>query len=92
MISTVHGRNDGARLDRRVAEDVLEVERDVEEDAEHREADEQHHRVRAREGAVLEEREVEHRQPLVQLEQDEGAERRLPRSRTTARIRVDVQP
>ena len=43
MMRTVIGRNDGARLDGRVAEDVLDEERVVEEDPEHREADEQHH-------------------------------------------------
>ena len=75
MISSVQGRNDAPACDRRVAEDLLDVERDVEEDAEHREADQQHHRVRAREAAVPEQREVEHRQPLVQLEQDERDER-----------------
>ena len=69
------GQEGRACLGRRVAEHLLEVQRDVEEDAEHREPDEQHHGVRAREDAVPEEREVEHRQPLVQLEQDEPAER-----------------
>ena len=47
MISTVIGRKLAPACDRRVAEHLLHVERDVEEDAEHREADEQHHGVRA---------------------------------------------
>ena len=37
MIRIVHGRNAAPACDRRVAEDLLDVERDVEEDAEHRE-------------------------------------------------------
>ena len=75
MISIVIGRNDRARLRRRVAEDVLDVERDEEEDAEHRERDEHRHEVRARERADPEEREVEHRQPLPLLEHDERDEK-----------------
>ena len=43
MIRTVQGRNAAPACDRRVAEHLLDVERDVEEDAEHREPDEQHH-------------------------------------------------
>ena len=59
-------------LDRAVAEDALQEQRVVEEDAEHREPDEQHRGVRAGERRILEQREVEHRQALVQLEQHEG--------------------
>ncbi len=70
-----HRQEDRARLDRRVAEDVLDEERVVEEDPEHRERDEQHRDVRAGEGRVAEEREVEHRQPLPELEDDERGER-----------------
>jgi hypothetical protein len=53
-----HRQNCGAGLRRRVAEDVLDVERDEEEDAEHRERDEHRHDVRAGERADLEEREI----------------------------------
>ena len=60
-------------LDRAVAEDVLDEQRVVEEDPEHREPDEGHRRVRPAEGRVAEEREVEHREPLPRLEQ-----RRMP--------------
>ena len=87
-----HRQEGRARLGRRVAEDVLDEQRDVEEDAEHRECDEQHDPVRAREGRVAEEREVEHRHALAQLEQHERGERRPPRWRSSARIRADVQP
>jgi hypothetical protein len=62
-------------LDGRVAEDVLHVERDEEKDPEHRQGHEQDDHVRPRERAAPEERQVEHGQPLMQLEQDEGRKR-----------------
>jgi hypothetical protein len=70
-----HRQERGARLHRRIVEHALHVDRDVEEGPEHCEADEQHRRVRAAEGAVAEERQVEHRRPLVPLEQREGDQR-----------------
>ena len=73
MISTVIGQERRSGLDRREAEDVLHVERDEEEDAEHREADHQDHDVRAGEGAVPEQRQVEHRHALTELEHDEAS-------------------
>ena len=69
-----HGQEGRARLDGRVAEDVLHVEGHEEEDTEHGERDQQRDDVRAREGAAAKEREVEHRRPLSQLEPDEGRE------------------
>jgi hypothetical protein len=54
----------------------LHVERHEEEDSEHRERDEEDRKIRAREGAVAEEAEVEHGEPLTRLEQDEGNEHR----------------
>jgi hypothetical protein len=75
----------------------LHVERDEEEDAEHRERDEQDGEVRAGEGAAAEEAEVEHRNPLAQLEQDERHEHRYSHDEGTndssrgpaVRIRLD---
>ena len=91
------GQERRPRLDRRVAEHLLDVERDVEEDAEHRETDQQHDGVSARKAPVAEQRELEHRQPLVELEQDERAERdggdgegdEDPRRRPAVRVRLD---
>ena len=59
--------------------------------------DEQHRDVRAGERRVTEEREVEHRQPLVALEQDErrqrdggdGEQREDPRGCPAVRVRLD---
>ena len=70
-----HRQERRARLDGGVAEHVLHVERDEEEDAEHRERDEEHREVRADVGAVAEQRQVEHRRALAPLEEDEGGER-----------------
>ena len=92
MISVTIGRNDRSRLRRRVAEDVLDVERDEEEDAEHRERDEHRHDVRAGERADLEEREVEHRQPLPLLDHDERDEAGPPPARRDRGSRASVQP
>jgi hypothetical protein len=69
-----HWQERRAGLDGGVPHDVLDEERVVEEDAKHREADEQHDHVRTRERPVLEEGEVEHGHPLAQLEQDEDEE------------------
>ena len=63
-----HRQERGAGLHRRVSEDVLHVEGDEEEDAEHGERDEEHHEVRARERSVSEERQVEHWHALTVLE------------------------
>jgi hypothetical protein len=71
-----HRQEDRAGLRRREAEDVLHVERDEEEDAEHAQRDEHRDEVRAGERADLEQREVEHRQPLAVLEHHEGDEQR----------------
>ena len=97
MIRTVQGRNDAPASDRRVAEHVLDVQRDVEEHAEHREPDEEHHRVRPGEALVAEEAELEHRQPLVVLEEQERDERddrdpegdQDPRRRPAVGVRLD---
>ena len=70
-----HRQERRARLDGRVAEDVLHVQRHEEEDPEHRERDEQDDEVRARVGRVPEELEREHRRALVPLEEDERHER-----------------
>ena len=74
MINTVIGRNAAPGLDRREAEDVLHVQRDEEEDAEHRQADHQDHDVRAGEGAVPEQRQVQHRHALTELEERRRSE------------------
>ena len=76
MISTVIGRNIAPVWIARVAEDALEEERVEEEDPEHREADQQHHGVRARErsGSRNSERSSIGRR-WCSSSSDEGAER-----------------
>ena len=87
MIRIVIGRNAAPVWTARVAEDVLHVQRDEEEDPEHRERDEQHDEVRARVGAAAEELEREHRLALVALEQDERDERHRRRATNAPTIR-----
>ena len=70
-----HRQEHRTRLNRRVAEDVLDEERVVEEDAEHRERNERDRDVRAGERRIAEEREIEHRNPLTVLEHDERSQR-----------------
>ena len=76
-----HRQERGARPHGAVAEHVLHEQRDEEEHAEHRERDEQRDGVGAGERRVAEQRHVEHRQPLVQLEQHERRSRRRRRAR-----------
>jgi hypothetical protein len=64
-----------AGLDRRPAEERLHVDREKTKIPNIASGDEDRPQVRAGEGAVLEQREVEHRQALVHLEEDEGGER-----------------
>ena len=91
MRSTI-GRKVAPAFVARVVKDVLHVERDEEEDAEHRERDEHRHDVRAGEGADPEERQVEHRQALPAARARRT--RRAGRLRAAKRPRIsgDVQP
>ena len=69
------GKERRTRLDRRPAQEALHVDREEDKDPEHREGDEDRDDVRTGERPVTEQSQVEHRQPLAELDEDEGGER-----------------
>ena len=64
-----------AGLERRQPEDVLEVQRQVEEHREHRRRDRERRRLRADERRPAEQREVDHRRAVARLRREEHGER-----------------